>query len=134
MVFMPFGDFFQLFSIWDFYHLRFIIIISSQNNEFEQVNIVEQFFRNRQKTELSRNPQHFYVSLIFFAVFFPRTNSYNSVLLKIAPKTGNFEKSAKKFVESAIKFVESGKACEIHKQLIKHLFSNLSCLGIRNCK
>ena len=48
-------------------------------------------FRNRPKSDLSRNPQFCYFSLIFFAVL-DSTNKYQNIVpLKIAPKIGEIQ-------------------------------------------
>ena len=67
-------------------------------------------FRNRQKSDLSRNPQLCYFYLIFLA-FSDSTNTKNKLPLKIAPKTSDFAKSATVLAESRT-------VCGIHNQII----------------
>ena len=64
-------------------------------------------FRNRPKSDLSRNSQHCYFSLIFFAVL-DFTNKY----LKHCTAQNRSKNT----------FAESRTICRIHKQIIGHVY------------
>ena len=71
-------------------------------------------FRNRPKSDLSRNWQHCYFSTIFFAVLDSTNKNLKTVPLKIIAKIG-------KIAEAATVFAESRTVCGIHKQILKHV-------------
>ena len=82
-------------------------------------------FCNRQISNLLRNPQHCYNSLIFFAVL-DSTNKYlKHCTVQNLSKKGEFAESLTVFRES------SRRLCGIHKQIMRHVYSSIELLRIR---
>ena len=63
-------------------------------------------FRNRPKSDLSRNPQYWYFSLIFFAVFDSRNKHLKYCTAQNCSKIGKF-----------------GTVYGTHKRIIRHMYS-----------